>query len=395
MNAGTSSASVAQPVARRPRERHERRRHALAVARPLHPPTTARAKSSGERKPREFHRQLHQVDPGRAEQAAGDEVDEHDAAGGDGPDPSRPVEHDLQNRRGAQQLPGQDRQRHEPDDDAGRTAHHTAVAPLEEIAEGEKSAVARPLPQPRPCPQRKRNRANTGRRVPPPRSQADSVPDARGAHRGASPDVGGQKRREDQQRWKATPGHEEIGRAAHAPPDPQADAELQRDEGGKQPDCDRHPRLAGQFACGRQVRQPAGGLDGPDDGLGRHVGGERSDEQHVRRRRCGCRWPTRTRCRRPPACGSGRWPGRSRRGPSARPWSPVSWSARALVATTASVVCSPALSGLPETGAQQASRIGEPPVVGTCTGDDLSRRRIDDVADAVDDDQRRDDETAS
>ena len=257
-----------------PVKRHERCRHVRAAASPLQPPTIASANSTASGKPRELHRQLHEVHPRRAEQAAGDKVDEHDATGGDRANPSRPVEHHLQNRRGAKELPGQDRQRHEPDEDAGRAAHDTPVAPLEEVAKREESAVARPLPEPRPCPQGERDRPNAGRRVPPPRPQADSVPDARGAHRGACPDVGGQKRREDQQRWKAPPGDEEIGRAAHAPADPQADAELQRDEGGKQPDCDRHPRLAGQFACGRQVRQPAGGLDGPDNGLCRHVGGE-------------------------------------------------------------------------------------------------------------------------
>ena len=68
--------------------------------------------------------------------------------------------------------------------------------------------------------------------------ETDAIPDARGAHRGAGADVGSKKRREDQQRWQPPSGDEEIGRTAHAPADPQADAQLQHDKGGKQPDCD-------------------------------------------------------------------------------------------------------------------------------------------------------------
>ena len=109
-----------QRVAWRSGERRERRRHAGGVCKPAPPADHRQGEQQREREAGELDRQLDEVHPCRAEQAAGDEVDEHDAAGGDGPHPARPVEHDLQDRRRSQQLAGKDGQRHEPDEDAGR-----------------------------------------------------------------------------------------------------------------------------------------------------------------------------------------------------------------------------------------------------------------------------------
>ena len=73
-----------------------------------------------DREPTQLHGKLHQVDPRRAEQPSCDEIDDDHAGRGDGADPARQPRNHLQNRRRAEQLAGQNRQRDEPDEHARR-----------------------------------------------------------------------------------------------------------------------------------------------------------------------------------------------------------------------------------------------------------------------------------
>ena len=99
-----------------------------------------------------------------------------------------------------------------------------AVPALEEIAEGKEPVVARDAPEPWARPERKDERTEPGRPVPPPGAQAIPVPEAGGTHRRPGPDVRREHRRKEQERGKPPAGDEEVARRAHDAADPQADA---------------------------------------------------------------------------------------------------------------------------------------------------------------------------
>ena len=119
---------------------------------------------------------------------------------------------DLQHRCPGDQLAREQHQCPDREQDGGEPADGAAVAIFEEIAEREVTLGRRERPDFRAHPEREHQRAEAGRAVPPPGADAVAIGEARGAHGGAGPDIGGEDGGEDQRPGEAAAGDEEVGR---------------------------------------------------------------------------------------------------------------------------------------------------------------------------------------
>ena len=299
--------------------------------------------------PGEQHDELREVHPRRAEEPARHEVaHDHHAAERRAGRP-RHAGDDVQNRRDADQLRGEDDERADPQQGGRQRARAAAVVRLDEIADGQVLAALRLAPDARANPPRQQQRADAR----PIRSTT-----TRSAPAGSR---GWQRPRSIPRRCSPPASSRTAGRAGRARPATKKSraprtslpihapsATSPTEYASRRTRCvfmrSRSVARAGaqrpRSLSGRNARHRRGGAHRPQDGLRRDVRGQRADEQQVVRfcpRRCGERKhgvAVRRRVHRR------RSRGQTRRAPSAPASPPAAWSACALVATTASVVFS-------------------------------------------------------
>ena len=194
------------------------------------PPAADRRQCKGQRDHEAAQQddQLHGVDPGRRQQAASGEVDGDDDAANDAAGPQIETGDGAQHPRHADELPGEDRQRRNPEQHGDGHAHRLTVAMLEEVAHGAEVVLRRKAPHRGSDPDRQHDGPDASRADPPPHAQPVSICQPRGADRRSAPDVGREERREEQHRAEPAAGDEEVGRTPHPPPDPQSDAHEHR-----------------------------------------------------------------------------------------------------------------------------------------------------------------------
>jgi hypothetical protein len=102
------------------------------------------------------------VDPRRAEQSTGGEVDRHDAAADERANPARRAGQDADDRGTSNELGGQNPQATEADEARDDGAHHGAVTEFEEVASGVEAVFLRESPDSRTHPEGERERRDTG-----------------------------------------------------------------------------------------------------------------------------------------------------------------------------------------------------------------------------------------
>ena len=89
-----------------------------------------------EQEPDHQHDELDDIDPGRTQQPAGDEIDRHHDRADRRAGAARHAGDDFEDRGARDQLPGEDEQRADPDQRRRRSRGPTAVAELEKVAGG-------------------------------------------------------------------------------------------------------------------------------------------------------------------------------------------------------------------------------------------------------------------
>ena len=160
-NAGASS--VRYVTACRPRTSSTPRRRRGPPRTASHPPNRGERQRQRDREADQLHGQLHDVDPGRREQAAGREVDRDDDAADGAADRLGMPRNDFEDPPQPDQLGREDEDRADPQQRRDDAAHALVVAELEVVA---RRCGGSARPRPAASPARPTRRARHSRSPP-------------------------------------------------------------------------------------------------------------------------------------------------------------------------------------------------------------------------------------
>src|SRR4030095_31159 len=163
---------------------------------------------------------LQRVDPGRAEESAGGEIDRHDSAANDRSNPPGRARQNADDRSARDELRRQDPDAAKHDEARDDCADCGAITELQEVAGRVKAVVLGQPPESWTYPEGERERRDTCRPAPPPGVQALTISEPCDVDGGAGADGSRQHLRHKEPGTETSSGDEKRAARSHKPGGP-------------------------------------------------------------------------------------------------------------------------------------------------------------------------------